>query len=255
MIYVTGDCHGNFSKFTLKNFPEQKNMTKNDFVIICGDFGGIWQQENTIGKEQEDQKLDWLNDRPFTTLFVDGNHENYDRLNSFPVEEWHGGKVHFVRPSIIHLMRGQIFNIDGLTFFAFGGARSHDIRDGILDPNDSEFERKFFHMRRNPFCQFRVNHYSWWKEEMPTFEEMKEGRENLSKLNNKVDIIITHDAPGRMYSKIGFRSYDPNELTDYLTEIQLKTEHRMWYCGHHHVDKCLNLCFEVIYDKIERIFG
>lgn len=34
----------------------------------------------------------WLNDRPFTTLFVDGNHENFDLLNAYPVENWHGGK-------------------------------------------------------------------------------------------------------------------------------------------------------------------
>lgn len=34
MIYVTGDCHGNFARFEQKNFPEQANMTKDDTVII-----------------------------------------------------------------------------------------------------------------------------------------------------------------------------------------------------------------------------
>ena len=42
MIYITGDCHKDFSRFTLENFPEQKQMTKDDYVIICGDFGGVW---------------------------------------------------------------------------------------------------------------------------------------------------------------------------------------------------------------------
>lgn len=28
MIYVTGDCHGNFARFEQKHFPEQANMTK-----------------------------------------------------------------------------------------------------------------------------------------------------------------------------------------------------------------------------------
>ena len=42
MIYVTGDCHGNFARFEQKNFPEQANMTKDDTVIITGDFGGVW---------------------------------------------------------------------------------------------------------------------------------------------------------------------------------------------------------------------
>ena len=33
-------------------------------------------------------------------------------------------------------MRGQVFTIDDKTFFTFGGAQSHDIRDGILETDD-----------------------------------------------------------------------------------------------------------------------
>ena len=76
--------------------------------------------------------MDWLDCKSFTTLFVDGNHENFDRLYEYPVEEWHGGKVHKIRPSVIHLMRGQIFEIEGKSIFTFGGASSHDIDGGIL---------------------------------------------------------------------------------------------------------------------------
>ena len=46
MIYVTGDCHQDFSKFSMKNFPDQKSLTKDDFVIVCGDFGGIFSVVN-----------------------------------------------------------------------------------------------------------------------------------------------------------------------------------------------------------------
>lgn len=79
-IFVTGDCHGEFQKFNLKNFPEQIDMTKDDFVIICGDFGGIWCKD----KESKNEKywLDWLENKPFTTLFVDGNYECFDRLKT-----------------------------------------------------------------------------------------------------------------------------------------------------------------------------
>ena len=45
MIYITGDCHGDFKRFNKKNFPEQLEMTKDDFVIICGDFGGVWNKD------------------------------------------------------------------------------------------------------------------------------------------------------------------------------------------------------------------
>ena len=100
-----------------------------------GDFG-IWNDT-----KKEKYNLDWLEDRSFTTLFVDGNHENFDRLYSMPAAKWRGGKVHFIRPSVIHLMRGQIFHIEGRTFWTFGGAGSHDIQDGILEKDDPRIKR------------------------------------------------------------------------------------------------------------------
>ena len=86
MVYITGDTHCDFSRFDIENFPIQEEMTKNDYVIICDDFGGVWTYlEESI---QEKQRLDWLNERNFTTLFVDGNHENFTRLYNYPVEDW-----------------------------------------------------------------------------------------------------------------------------------------------------------------------
>ena len=40
-IFVTGDCHRKFNKLTTKGFPQQKELVKDDYLIICGDFGGI----------------------------------------------------------------------------------------------------------------------------------------------------------------------------------------------------------------------
>ena len=106
MIYCTGDTHGDWTKFSTKIFPEQKEMSRDDFVIICGDFG-LWNDNN-----EEKYWLKWLNDKPFTTLFVDGNHENYTRLNSeFETVDFHGGKAHKIRDNIYHLMRGYVFDI------------------------------------------------------------------------------------------------------------------------------------------------
>lgn len=134
-------------------------MTKEDYVIICGDFGGVWNKE--VENKEEKHLLDWLEGKPFTTLFVDGNHENFDRLYSYPVELWHGGKVHKIRPSVIHLMRGQIYEIDGKSFFTFGGASSHDIESGILDPEDPDFKEKKKWLDRE-WRSYRVNHITWW---------------------------------------------------------------------------------------------
>ena len=179
MIYITGDIHGDPFRLSTDIFPEQKEMTKDDYVIICGDFGIIWQQKKNI---MEENLLDWLEKRPFTTLFVSGNHENFDRLNSYPVETWHGGKVHKLRPSVIHLMRGEIFEIDNRKIFAFGGASSHDIKDGILDVEKDK--EKIKEWRKDPFKLFRINKVSWWKEELPTKEEMENGITNLKRHNN-----------------------------------------------------------------------
>ena len=41
-IFVTGDTHGGFQRFEDQDFPEQKDMSRNDSVIVCGDFGGLW---------------------------------------------------------------------------------------------------------------------------------------------------------------------------------------------------------------------
>ena len=108
MIYATGDTHGNFQRFAPEHFPEQAGMTKEDYMIICGDFGGVWD-----GGKKEERNLDWLEDLPFTTLFISGNHENFDLLRKYPTEEWNGGKIQRIRPHVIHLMRGQVFDLQG----------------------------------------------------------------------------------------------------------------------------------------------
>ena len=136
MIYITGDTHLDFTRFSTDKFPIQKEMTKNDYVIICGDFGGVWNY--LVESTYEKYWLDWLNEKKFTTLFVDGNHENFTRLYNYPIEQWHGGKVHKIRDSVLHLMRGEIFDIDNKKVFTFGGAKSHDIQERILNLDEEE---------------------------------------------------------------------------------------------------------------------
>lgn len=144
MIFVTGDCHGNFERFKPKYFPEQAQMTKRDIVICAGDFGGVW-----FGDGRDEAALDWLESLPFTLAFVCGNHENYDALERYPVKDWHGGKVHRIRSHVLHLMRGQVFELEGYHFFTMGGAKSHDTEDGILEPGAPDFERKLLMLQMN----------------------------------------------------------------------------------------------------------
>ena len=251
MIFITGDTHADFSRFTNAEFPAQKYLTKEDYVIICGDFGGIWASGD-IHKIKEGRILNNLNERKFTILWVDGNHENFDRLYNYPVEEWHGGKVHFIRPSIIHLMRGQVYDIDGYKFFTFGGASSHDIDGGVLDPDSPNFENEYFYARKS-HLPFRVNHWSWWKEELPSKEEMDEGLKNLEKHNYKVDYIITHCAPKNIQAILSNGTYKSDYLIDYLTEVAEKTKFKRWYFGHYHDNRRIDDKFTLLYEDMRML--
>lgn len=245
MIYITGDCHGNYKKLSNKNFPEARELTKNDYVIVCGDFG-YWCDD----KEQR-YWFNWLNERPFTTLFVDGNHENFDELNKLEVSTWNGGKVHKITDSIIHLMRGQVFNIEGKTFFTFGGAQTHDIADGILDPEDADFKTKKRQLNKAN-AQFRINHISWWEDELPTDKELDEGLLNLSRVNWKVDYIITHCASNTIQNQLNTDKAE-NRLTNYFDIIRNTCIYDKWLFGHYHKDEKVTLRDKCLYHSIIKL--
>ncbi len=247
MIYVTGDTHGDVRRFNRESFPEQKEMTKDDYVIVLGDFGMVWDWEGESRTEK--YWLDWLEKKSFTTLFIDGNHENHDRLNDMPVEEWHGGKIHRIRPSIIHLMRGQVFEIEDLKIFTFGGASSHDISDGILEPGDSRIPKWY----RDPYKLFRVNKQSWWERELPTQKEMNEGISNLDSVGWKVDFIMTHCAATSTTIQLRGGQYELDILTKYLEEIKGKLNYKKWFFGHHHMDKQINAEEICLFEQIVQI--
>lgn len=239
MIYITGDTHSDFSRFTEENFPIQSEMTEDDYVIICGDFGGVWTFEGESSREKE--LLDWLDNKNFTTLFVDGNHENYTRLYNYPIEEWKGGKVHKIRDSVLHLMRGEIFDIDNKKIFAFGGAKSHDIQDGIL--NLDEEEKIYEYRKRGAY--FRIRDFSWWDLELPIEEEIQNGISNLEKVNYKVDYVISPSI-----QELINPTYKRDILTDYLQQISEKCTFKRWYFGHYHDYKQVNSQFALLYENI-----
>lgn len=250
MIYITGDCHADFHKFSTESFSEQREMTKNDYVIICGDFGGIWDRNTESAREK--YWLNWLEEKSYVTLFVDGNHENFERLSDYPVKAWNGGKVHEIRPSVLHLMRGQIFDIDGCSIFTFGGARSHDIRDGILDEVKDAAKIKTWRIDYTKL--FRINHVSWWKEEMPSEEERQEGRNRLKEAGNRVDYIVTHDCAASTKALIGAGVYENDELNQFLEEIKSTCKYKKWFFGHLHDDRAINDKEILLYDQIVRVW-
>lgn len=222
MIFITGDTHIplDISKLNSDKFPQQKELTKNDYVIICGDFGGIW-----YGNEKDNYWLNWLEKKNFSTLFVDGNHENFAALSQYEECSWNGGKVQFIRPSVIHLMRGYVFDLEGIKIFAMGGARSSD-------------------------RMFRTIGKSWWPQEMPNAEEIRRARQNLAINDNQVDIMITHDAPQSIARMIDFAKSEDDELMPFFDELRNTVGYRHWYFGHFHEDWKVDESHTAVYNKI-----
>ena len=224
MIYVTGDTHGNIDigKLSRSNLLTQGiEPGEGDYLVICGDFGLVFSPEGTA---EERWWLNWLDKKPWTTLFVDGNHENFARLNALPEERWHGGRVHRVSDRVLHLMRGQLFEIEGKRFFTFGGAMSHD-------------------------RQFRREGRSWWPEEMPSDDEMKRGQETLDACGRRVDCVLTHCAPTLVQGRIS-PVFLPDRATEYLQHVRDTTQFAHWYFGHYHVDADFADGFHALYERV-----
>jgi len=225
MIFITGDVHcpHDITKINTAWWPEQKQLTKEDYLIVCGDMGIVWS-----GDKDDFWWQDWFENKNFTTLFVDGNHENHDALSQYPVEAWNGGKVHFIQPSVIHLMRGQVYTIDGLKVFSMGGAESHD-----------------------KYC--RREGYSWWANEMPSDEEYEEAMTNLEANNWKVDLVISHCAADSIQSQIQ-KWYNHDKLTNFFEAvIEDKLSYKLWCFGHYHTDKQIDVKHRCFYYDVKQI--
>lgn len=228
MIYITGDTHRQIDN----RFLQLENLTKNDYLIILGDFGGIWNGNDKYF-------MPFLKKQNYNILFIDGNHENHKILNEYSVKMWNGGKIHKIEDNIIHLMRGQIFNIDNLSFFTFGGAYS-------VDKN------------------IRTEFIDWWKEEEGNYDEMNEGLDNLSKYNNKVDYILTHAGPKtpiENYFKFLNKKFNSSLTENYLDEIYNLVDYKHWFCGHYHENTQLDWFnndetknnITILYNKVVKI--
>lgn len=205
VIYVTGDTHGEMQRFRAS---ELRRLKKGDTLIICGDFGFLWN-----GGEQEEKNLRKIGKLKYSVLFLDGTHENFDLLGKYPVEEWNGGKVQHISGGLYHLMRGQVYTIEGRTIFTFGGGESA--------------EKKI-----------RMEAKKWWPCEMPNLEEMREGADNLRANDFQVDYIFTHVPPPKVDFKPGrLKAENRNQLEAYFGQVMKQTKYKKWFFGSQHIDR------------------
>ncbi len=232
MLYVTGDTHSEYGRFNSKAFPAGKELTKDDVVLILGDFG-LWHDMSS-----ERHWLEWLENKPFTVAFIDGNHENFTRLYSdeFPIVDFYGARAHQIRPHIFHICRGEVFTYGGKKCFCFGGAKSHDISDGILDPTVPNFREIRAEMKRQGRNDYRVRGVNWWDEEMPSEKELRHGMQSLASHDFRVDFVFTHTPRSVVMQRV-YHADETNALTDYLDKISEMTTYDKWYHGHMHSER------------------
>lgn len=228
MIYVTGDTHGGIDMKKLVSHTVNQMIKKDDYLIICGDYGFIYDYKKESRKEKSWN--DWFAERPYTTLFVDGNHECFPRLEQYQSIDWNGGKVHVIRDHVYHLTRGQVFNIEGNKIFTMGGAASHDRGPAVGDTKV-------------------VQGKHWWPEEIPSESEMEEGKINLEKNNFQVDYIITHCLSSELQDLVR-PDFKHDNLTNYLSLIKHTVKYKHWFCGHYHKDQDLVDNVTILFQKV-----
>ena len=199
--------HGDLERLYEKSF---RKLKAGDLLIVCGDFGYIFD-----GSKLERQVIEYLSTRRFVTAFVDGTHDNMKKINSSRVTYWHGGMIHRIKGNLIHLCRGQIFDIEGNSYFTFGGGESTD-------------------------KDMRIEKGLWWREEEPTPQEMAMGAKNLDERGCKVDYIITHEPPSLVKSSMLLLRGDSdrgNKLNGFFVDIGRACEYKHWYFGSLHEDR------------------
>lgn len=155
---VAGDWHG--SEFAARAAIGVAARAGAPVLVQVGDFG-LW-----AGRDGE-RFLAAVSaaavESGVHVLWLDGNHENFDLLDTFPVDP--ATRVRPVVPYVAHLPRGSRWTWGGLRFAAVGGATSLDVA------------------RRTPGC-------SWWPQEALTAAQA-----HRVAAEGPCDVLLTHDCP------------------------------------------------------------
>lgn len=193
--------------------------------------------------------MKWLQDYPATICFVDGNHENFDILNALPVVDFYGGKAHQVAENVFHLMRGEIYEIQGKTFLAFGGAVTGDYN--LILRKDEYFKQNTKYCRKKGLT-YRVLGETYWPQECPTEEELNHAIKNVIDCKRQIDYVITHDAPSFVVKNYLYQD-NLTFANKILDTLQNSFYCDKWFFGHHHRDKECNSVFTAVYNKIIKV--
>ena len=198
---------------------EYKPENENDLLILLGD---------TCLKLYDNDKYNefsrWFLEREYNIAIVDGNHENYEYLDSCPEETWNGGRANRITPYIVRLRRGEIYNIDGNSFFAFGGC-------------DSSQKWKSLGF--------------WHEGDIPTKEQLDNAYKNLREANYEVDYILTH----KYFCNECCVHPGGSEHSIFMLNrfIDNNVKFKKWISGHRHEDRFIDDKHQVVYNKLREL--
>lgn len=206
MIYVTGDTHGDFTRLQERAV---KRLKREDLLIICGDFGFVWD-----GSAAEQRLLQKIGKMRCTILFLDGTHDNLPLIQSYPQEAWSGGLVHRISGNLLHAVRGCVYTVQGHTLFTLGG--------GVSDDLDQ-----------------RVEGESWWPQELPSQEELAFAAQNLAAHDHRVDYIFTHQPSADVGAFLTGSHPTLTPMDLFLNALPQTCAFTHWYFGQLHRDKSI----------------
>jgi hypothetical protein len=149
------------------------------------------------------------------------------------VSEWNGGEARQISGSLWHLGRGQIFTIEGKTFFTMGG--------GFCPDED-----------------FREADEARMRWEIPSAEELRRGAETLARAGGKVDYMLTHEPPMRIKGFLQLKQpassvVESTGLNNFLEELGKCCTFRRWFFGSLHVDKSIASSHASVFRKVLRV--
>ena len=214
MIYITGDIHGDYEIFNERRLGHLK---KGDTLIVTGDFGFIWDNS-----KEEIKSLKKLSKKKFDILFVEGAHENFERLREYEEVTLHEGTARKISDNIYCLNRGELFSIEGKIIFALGGG---------LPPEADETEGAI---------------------SLPTDEELEYAVVNIEEQGRKVDLIITHEAPASI-KRLVDRNATINDLNIFLDTVMHNTRYNKWYFGSLHGDRAVSDKLICVFENVHKI--
>lgn len=277
MLYFTGDLHNDIiGRFSFKRHPFLRALTNQDVMFCLGDCGCPWFNPELHfydywtkpGAEKQDHfQLKWLNQKPWTTIFIAGNHDNYDLIEKMPLVHKYGGTIRLMYyqntlyDNIYYIDKPTILSINNKIIMVIPGAESHDA-DYLLQP-DNIFTKDMIRFwekeerQTGKITLFRVNHFSWWQQEKINQCEINKFLKTAPK---KVDYVLTHDAPAAVlasWKPSGAPArLNPTESEKILENVRTNIDYKYWLHGHLHswIDlphiRTLGLYYNIISEKI-----